>query len=79
VLHNVAIHNIIYYLLTHTLNYNTFRLAVYPTCFDIYSVIFRGVCLVSKIKADTPEDDVVDVATFGINSKLPKCVAIDGI
>jgi hypothetical protein len=31
----LVIHNVIYYNLLFTVNYNTFRLAVYPTCFDI--------------------------------------------
>jgi hypothetical protein len=36
--------NVIYYLLSYTVNYNIFRLAVCPTCFHIYNVIFRGIC-----------------------------------
>jgi hypothetical protein len=30
--------------LSFIVNYNTFRLAVYPTCFDIYNIICRGIC-----------------------------------
>jgi hypothetical protein len=30
--------------LPHTVDYNTFGLAVYTTCFDIYNVILMGVC-----------------------------------
>jgi hypothetical protein len=37
----VVIHKVIYYHLSYTVSYNTFRLAVYLTSFDIYNVIFR--------------------------------------
>jgi hypothetical protein len=43
-LRTVVIHNVIYYHLSYTANYNTFRSAVYPTCSDIYNVIFRRIC-----------------------------------
>jgi hypothetical protein len=39
----IVIHNAIYYHLSYTANYNTFRLDVYPTSFDIYNVIIRGI------------------------------------
>jgi hypothetical protein len=42
--HKTAPYLLFYYHLSYAVNYNTFRLAVYLTCFDIYNVIFRGTC-----------------------------------
>jgi hypothetical protein len=39
--HTVAFQKVIYYHLSCTVIYNIFSLAIYPTCFDIYNVIFR--------------------------------------
>jgi hypothetical protein len=36
----------IYYYFSYTVNYNISRLAAYPTCFDIYSIIFMSVYFV---------------------------------
>jgi hypothetical protein len=33
----------IYYHLSYIINYVTFSLAVYPTCFDIYNIILKGI------------------------------------
>jgi hypothetical protein len=41
---------LVYYNLSYTDNYNIFRLVVYPACFDIYNVVFRGTCFYPHTK-----------------------------
>jgi hypothetical protein len=37
----VIIHIVVYYHLSHIINCDIFKLAVHPTCLDIYNIIFR--------------------------------------
>jgi hypothetical protein len=49
----IAIHNVVHYYSTVNYNansWNRFKFVIAPTCFDIYSVMPRGTCLVIQRK-----------------------------